>query len=387
MKKGENRRAHAPADVLRRCAILLAIVLLVCEVLPVSKRNRDHVQLLEVNDDGLFDTGDTYFAISADGMLVGWGSNRLNRIGGILPWRPYFARKTMAKNVISFSCGSTTAMYVDSDNVLWGWGRNQNLLFSDENGMMAPIGKTQIMQDVREVVVGSEYAAVVKTDGSLWTWGRNGARLGRGKPALWEENKYEAPQKIMDHVKSVKIVDGISFALTEDDALYTWGAGTYEPTIVAEQVKDIAYLGHIGNTWIYQYLTLDGTVFAFGFYSKFADGEHRQVAENVRSVFFKGMVKNDSTMWSWVCEDEEITPLKEKNGVWAALDKEHYMTDGGKFHLQIRSLPILRSTRTVVPTFRNASLLILAAYVLAQKIFAARDASGALQKTRAHTDT
>lgn len=361
---------HTSPRFFKRSIILIAILLLFCEVIPVSNQNRNSVQLLEDNDDGLFNTGDTYFAISADGTLVGWGRNHLNRIGGILPWRPYFARKTLAKDVISLGCGTTTVMYADRDNVLWGWGTNEHLLFSDRD--LTSGQRKEIMQDVCKVVVGSEYAAVVKTDGSLWTWGRNGARLGRGKPALWEENKYAAPEKITDHVKSVKIVDGISFAITTDDVLYTWGAGTYEPTIVAERVKDIAYLGHIGNTWIYQYLTLDGMVFAFGFYDKFANGEHKQVAENVRSIFDKGMVKNDSTMWSWVCEGEEITSHKEKTGVWTALDEEHYITDSGKFYLQTYGLPVLRSTRTVSTLYRNIFLLIVIVYLFRRKISAGK---------------
>lgn len=156
---GENGRQAPPTGkgdrygtkdtsgrIFRRLVLLTTVLLLLCEGLPAAKRDRDRVQLFR-DGDMMFGSGDICFAISADGTLVGWGSGHLNRIGGILPWRPYFARRTIAKEVTSLSCGSDTALYVDRENRLWGWGTDRDLLFSDD--VLIPAGRKQVMEDVR----------------------------------------------------------------------------------------------------------------------------------------------------------------------------------------------------------------------------------------------
>lgn len=357
--------------MLKRLVLLATILLLLCEGLPTMGQGRAHVRLFQDGDE-MFGSGDTYFAVSEKGTLVGWGSNHLNRLGGILPWRPYFARRTIAREVTSFSCGSNTVMYVDGDHVLWGWGTNAHLLLSD--GMRTPGEKTPIMRDVREAAVGYELAAAVKTDGSLWTWGRNsGGQLGVAG-AAGDEGEYCPPQKVMDHVKTVKIMDGIPFAIAEDDTLYVWGMDRFrEPTTVAERVRDAAYLGNGG---MYQYLTLDGSVFAFDAGSELTAREHRRVAEAVRSVFYRGMVKDDSTLWSWTCEGGNITPLKERDGVWTALDNNHFITDSGYLSLRGGPVRLPHAVRTIVPVLRDVWLLTAAAYAVTRKRSAAKNRSG-----------
>lgn len=153
---------------------------LICEIVPVSHETSTHVGLFEDGDDWL-GTENTYFAISSSGSLVGWGSNHGNRLGiGLLPFYPYFARKTLGSNVRSFSCGSEAVMYVDNNHVLWRWGTNTLLLLKDDIRLLGH--KVRIMEDVVEVAVGFNHVAVVETDGSLWTWGQNTeGHLGNGK--------------------------------------------------------------------------------------------------------------------------------------------------------------------------------------------------------------
>ena len=64
----------------------------------------------------------------------------------------------------------------------------------------------------------------------------------------------------MEHTKKVNIIDGFTFVITDNNALFLWGmgGGVYSPTFVAHQVKEVAFLG----STLYQYLTTSGEVFA-----------------------------------------------------------------------------------------------------------------------------
>ena len=135
--------------------------------MPVKSTFKDEFQIYEDNGSYL-GTKNTYYVLSPSGTLVGWGSNDYDRVGGILPWYPYFARKVIAKDVTAFSCGASVVMYADCDGNLWGWGTNKGLLFAEKTTK-----KVKILDDVIDVSVGFNHAAAIKSDGSLWTWGQN----------------------------------------------------------------------------------------------------------------------------------------------------------------------------------------------------------------------
>jgi hypothetical protein len=317
--------------------------------------------------DDLLGTGNTYFALSANGTLVGWGSNDTGRLGiGIFSSYPYIARKTLAYNALAFSCGSTAVMYVDSSHVLWGWGTNDQLLLKDSTSSFHT--KVKIMEDVADVAVGFNHAAVIKTDGSLWTWGQNTeGGLGNGSidvdnGAILNDGQYYEPQKIMDRAKKVRIIDGFTFVITENDDLYLWGMwGVYSPTMVAQGVKDVAYLG---DNIQYQYLTLDGEVFAITANSRenSYDLAQEPIATGVRSLCKGGLIKEDSSLWSWQAVGNARTLVKERDNICTAVDATHYVSATGRLYSDngIGFLPTMsRSVHTMVPILRNIALLLL----------------------------
>lgn len=75
------------------------------------------------------------------------------------------------------------------------------------------------------VSLGYSHSAAITNDGSLYIWGDNGyGQLGIGKN---ENNSLEYnvlnPIKIMDDIKSVKLVGNCSSAISQDGSLYMWG--------------------------------------------------------------------------------------------------------------------------------------------------------------------
>lgn len=359
-------------DPFRRSILLTMLLLLLLEGMPVTTKYLDKVQIFE-DGDYMFNSGNTYYAISPTGVLVGWGSNRFNRIGGLLPWYPYCARKIVAKDVSTFSCGTTTAMYVDNDHVLWGWGTNENLILS--NNFIIPM-KKRIMENVRDVAVGYESAAAIKTDGSLWTWGRNTAgQLGNGSMdsspngMRLNDGRYYPPQKIMDHVKKVKIIDDIPFAITESNDLYVWGMrATGKPIRIAERVRDVSYTGIDA---LFQYLNQDDDVcivdvVAAANTNSLNIQHHQRIAENAKSLCNFGLVKKDGTFWTYSFKNDKIELNHEKDGVWAASDQHYFIGDTGRLYTHIEQIKFPMSTHSIyklVPVLRDVLILMVAFYL------------------------
>ncbi|MEQ3169783.1 hypothetical protein AAA086_01735 [Dysosmobacter welbionis] len=332
------------------------------ELMPVKSTFKDEFQIYEDNGSYL-GTKNTYYVLSPSGTLVGWGSNDYDRVGGILPWYPYFARKVIAKDVTAFSCGASVVMYADCDGNLWGWGTNKGLLFAEKTTK-----KVKILDDVIDVSVGFNHAAAIKSDGSLWTWGQN-IQGNLGNYSKDEEDgmiinggQYYPPQKVMENVKQVKIIDGITFAITTDSDLYAWGFGDIlGPTLVAHRVADIAYLG---EGTLYQYLSLDGSVSVLNTFSICSPNNNITIADNVSSIFTGGIVKNDNSMWLWGSDSHNSTYYKYLDGVSMAVDAEHYVTESGKlkYHSITDTLPAIpRSLNSVVPMLRE---FIIALFIL-----------------------
>ena len=345
--------------------VLVVSILLwtVIEIMPVKSTFKDDFQIYEDMGSNL-GTENTYYVVSPSGTLVGWGSNNYGRIGGILPWYPYFARKVLANDVTAFSCGATVVMYADCDGNLWGWGTNKDLLFVDKTTK-----KAKILDDVIDVSVGFNHAAAIKSDGSLWTWGQN----IQGNLGVYSKDvedgmiinggQYYPPQKVMENVKQVKIIDGITFAITTDSDLYAWGFGDIlGPTLVAHCVADIAYLGE--NT-LYQYLSLDGSVSVLNTFSICSPNNNRTIVDNVASVFTGGIIKNDNSMWLWESDSHNSTYYKYLDGVSMAIDANHYVTKSGKlkYHSITNTLPAIpRSLNSVVPMLRNFIIVLFILY-------------------------
>ena len=222
------------------------------------------------------------------------------------------------------------------------------------------------MEDVSQAAATLNYGFALKTDGSLWSWGNNSSgHLGLG----WSDMESYPPQKILDHIRSVYVTGTapltVPFAVTEDGTLLYWGPNTNGvPTPAAENVQAFSVL----KDYLYQYLTPQGEVYALAVFSK--DPSPKRIAEDVCVLFDGGFIKNDHTQWLWEGSEEDGRPVKVREGVQAAADRDFYADTYGRLHWPSngQTFPVPpRSVRSLNPTLQNLFLLSLVPWLLYER--------------------
>ena len=125
--------------------------------------------------------------------------------------------------VVAASTNTGNSFAITGDGVLWGWGSNRHGQLGDGT-MVAISTPVEILSNVRAVSAGEGHTMVIRDDGSLWTWGRNQwGQLGDGTTT--DSN---VPVKIMDSVVQISASWLRSMALREDGSLWGWGWGIWE---------------------------------------------------------------------------------------------------------------------------------------------------------------
>jgi hypothetical protein len=296
--------------------------------------------------------GETYFVISPNGTLVGWGGNDYRLVAnGYLLIYPYFARKTILRNVIDVEIGYHCAMAVDKNRTLWGWGSYPLRLLKKQPTLNNP---TKIMEDVVAVEVENYYAAVVKTDGSLWVWGET-----------QRDARVPVPEKIMDNVKSIYTFGGNTFAIKSNNELYAFtysvdGMVRY-PTLIATGISAVS----AGFQNKYQFLTIDEKVFLYsddGYDDKIfsvANIQQDVIADNVRALCYGGIIKTDNSYWRWEAKEdgESVLVKRNENVAYAEATANGtviVVTIDGKIYAE----PILSKWPTIPQSMRTVSPIL-----------------------------
>ncbi|MCL2016204.1 MAG: hypothetical protein FWG68_08170 [Defluviitaleaceae bacterium] len=168
----------------------------------------------------------TTFAITQDNALYSWGSHIGLGSLEFVDMRTLTRNKParVLENVADLFIAENTFFAITVDKALWGWGANNsgqlggafNLGIS--SGSIVPV---PIMDGVSTIVMDSfgrtRYAL---GGGELWAWGSNSfGEVGNGAP----NNLFPVPSHIMGNVVSVHFAAFSAFAITSDNELWAWG--------------------------------------------------------------------------------------------------------------------------------------------------------------------
>ena len=157
----------------------------------------------------------------------------------------------------------------------------------------------------------------------------------------------------------------VPFSWGADGKLLYWGPNTNgAPTPAAENVQAFSVL----KDYLYQYLTPQGEVYALAVFSK--DPSPKRIAEDVCVLFDGGFIKNDHTQWLWEGSEEDGRPVKVREGVQAAADRDFYVDTYGRLHWPSngQTFPVPpRSVRSLNPTLQNLFLLSLVPWLLYER--------------------
>ena len=239
-------------------------------------------------------------AITEDGELYMWGKNTYGQIGDGTTTNRTSPQKIM-DNVVYVSLGEACSAAITDNGDLYTWGYNASGALGD-----GTTTNRYTPQKVMENVVSVEmqgynsYTIAVTEDGSVYTWGYNAnGELGDGtknnryspykimenaidaKPCAiitkdkslyaWTNNATGTPQKVMSNVAAVSSSSSSTMAVTQDGALYTWGAngsgqlgdGTMKSRNTPQKIMDNVVKVHIGGT-AKSAITEDGELYMWG---------------------------------------------------------------------------------------------------------------------------
>ncbi|MCL2200527.1 MAG: stalk domain-containing protein [Oscillospiraceae bacterium] len=149
--------------------------------------------------------------------------------------------------IVAVDAGGAATFAVQQDGTLWAWGGSMNAAHIGDGALEIRSRPVAVMQDVTDVAAGWSHALALTSDGTVWAWGGNNqGQLGNGRAAnlnvagtFNSDVDSAVPIRVALPVRAVSITVSFntSLAITEDGALWIWGAHhNPSPTRVLEDV-------------------------------------------------------------------------------------------------------------------------------------------------------
>ncbi len=182
----------------------------------------------------------TVFVITEEGKLYSWGLNNNDQVGNgtdtDIQTTPYNIN-ILSKKVISVGYNASDSVFaITEDGYLYGWGYNRpyNLLaYSNSNDSSSSPRRVNTNEKFKKIFTNSKNTTYALTeDNRLYSWGYNDyGELGNGESGTKIVQKpYELTTvgKVKDVLIQPSSYDTIKeratvFTITEDNRLYAWG--------------------------------------------------------------------------------------------------------------------------------------------------------------------
>ena len=289
------------------------------------------------------------YAVQADGSTVTWGDAALSGTG-VRVYADTPEPVPGAPAVRMLSIGGH-ALAVAANGLLWSWGSNGNGELGVGSIGVVTSGPTQVpgLANTTAIASGNGHSLAVDDDGNLWAWGAN------NKGQLGDDTRDDpspSPGLVpgFDDVVGVGAGWEVSFAVREDDSLWSWGSnldgtlgdGTTTPRRTPAQVAGLPPIQSVAPGFHHTLaLTTDGAVWAWGTNANGALGDGTTVNHfsPIQVPGLSDIVAIASTTW------ETSYALDASGHVWSWGDSRHGQLGDGSVDDRL--------TPAMIPTVEN----------------------------------
>ncbi|KAK3601331.1 hypothetical protein CHS0354_011933 [Potamilus streckersoni] len=170
-------------------------------------------------------------ALTTEGEIYAWGQNNCGQVGSGTTTNQPTPRKVIAvigsRVTVSIACGQTSSMALMDNGEVYGWGYNGNGQLGVGNNVNSPNPCKVQMQNgiiVSQIVCGYAHTLALTDEGALYSWGANSyGQLGTGNKA----NLVTPSNVSTDGERFIEVAAShyahISAAMTETGRVYMWG--------------------------------------------------------------------------------------------------------------------------------------------------------------------
>lgn len=168
-------------------------------------------------------------ALKADGTVWAWGWNVHGQIGdGTQIDRLTAVQMSGLSNVIAVSAGGWHSLALKADGTVWAWGWNDRGEIGDGTNLdrLTPV-QVSGLTGVRFIHSSYSHSLAIKADGTVWSWGDNlHGQLGDGTTT--HRNAPVQVTGLSGAVASAAAAMSMSVALKADGTVWTWGGNNWE---------------------------------------------------------------------------------------------------------------------------------------------------------------
>ncbi|MHC4598341.1 MAG: RCC1 domain-containing protein, partial [Planctomycetota bacterium] len=174
-------------------------------------------------------------ALSNDGRMKAWGSNKSGQLGGEQSdsWGNWDDEGELTpvpvsklQGVTAISTGDNHTIAVKKDGTGWAWGSNGHgrLGIGSTTNQFAPV-RISGLEGLVAVAGGGFHTLALMNDGTVWAWGVN--KIGQLGDGTREDRHRPVRVSKLQGTAGISAGFGYSMAVREDGTVWTWGSNKY----------------------------------------------------------------------------------------------------------------------------------------------------------------
>ena len=173
--------------------------------------------------------GSFCYAISADGVIWGWGDGRSGQLGNgskrLQLWPAHAANGLDGNDVLDIQCGNVAALFLMKDGTLRTCGFNNYFQQGSKKAgdkyshVTEPIA-IEGLTDIVQIACGYGHCLARTADGHVWAWGRNTL----GQVGVGTRNNVPEPTLLkLENIIDIQCGGHFSLVMDSEHRLWGWG--------------------------------------------------------------------------------------------------------------------------------------------------------------------